>query len=323
MAGASGPGVLNAHAHARPAPSGADPDRYRRVSAVLRRVLVLNLAVALAKVAFGVASGAISILSDGLHSITDSASNVVAMVGVRLAGRPPDEHHPYGHRKFETMASVGILLFLLLALVQVLVTAVERLRSGAVPGISTTSFVVMGATLAVNLLVVAYERREGRRLVSEVLLADARHTTSDIFTSCAVIVALAGVWAGYPAADAWAALLVAGFIGYACWGIADETSRILGDRIVIAESDVSDVVRAVPGVLGCHRIRTRGSADHVFLDLHVWMPAEMTLVDAHALSHVVKDRVMQRFPQIKDAVIHIEPPPIDSAESAASAHRPV
>lgn len=318
VAGAAGPSVLSAqaqaHAHAHPRPpAGGESDRYRQVSAVLGRVLVLNLGVALAKVIFGLASGAISILSDGLHSITDSASNVVAMVGVRLAGRPPDEHHPYGHRKFETMASVGILLFLLVALVQVLLTAIERLRQGTAPEVSTASFGVMGATLAVNLVVVAYERREGRRLVSEVLLADARHTTSDILTSCAVIVALAGVWAGYPAADAWAALVVAVFIGYACWGIADETSRILGDRIVIAESDLSDVVREVPGVLGCHRIRTRGTADHVFLDLHVWLPAEMPLVEAHAVSHVVKDRLMHRFPQIRDAIIHIEPPPAGAA----------
>jgi cation diffusion facilitator family transporter len=309
VAGAPGPGVLS-HTHAHPrADPAAGPDRYRQVSAVLRRVLVLNLVVALAKVLFGLSSGAISILSDGLHSVTDSASNVVAMVGVRLASRPPDDDHPYGHRKFETMASVGILLFLLVALVQVLVTAVDRLRAGGAPEVSMASFGVMGLTLAVNLMVVAYERREGRRLVSEVLMADARHTTSDILTSCAVIVALWGVWAGYPAADAWAALLVAGFIAYACWGVFDETSRILGDRIVIAESDVSDVVRAVPGVIGCHQIRTRGSADHVFLDLHVWLPPEMTLHDAHALSHVVKDRIMQRFPQIKDALIHIEPPP--------------
>jgi cation diffusion facilitator family transporter len=309
VAGTPGPGVLS-HAHATPGPdAAAGPDRYRQVSAVLRRVLVLNLVVALAKVLFGLSSGAISILSDGLHSVTDSASNVVAMVGVRLASRPPDDDHPYGHRKFETMASVGILLFLLVALVQVLITAVDHLRAGGAPEVSPASFGVMGLTLAVNLMVVAYERREGRRLVSEVLMADARHTTSDILTSCAVIVALWAVWAGYPSADAWAALLVAAFIAYACWGVFDETARILGDRIVIAERDVSDIVHAVPGVIGCHQIRTRGSADHVFLDLHVWLPPDMTLHDAHALSHVVKDRIMQRFPQIKDALIHIEPPP--------------
>ena len=283
--------------------------RYVQVSTVLRRVLALNVGVAVAKVAFGWTTGSISILSDGLHSFTDSASNVVALVGVRLASRPADDDHPYGHRKFETLASVGILLFLLLVMVQVLMAAVTRLRDGGSPHVSLASFVVMGVTAVVNVVVVAYERRAGRALVSEVLMADARHTTSDILTSLTVIVALAGVWAGYPEADAIAALVVAVFIGYACWGIFDETSRILGDRVVIAESDVSDVVRAVPGVLGCHHIRTRGSADHVFLDLHVWMAGEMPLVEAHALSHVVKDRVMARFPQIKDAVIHIEPPP--------------
>ena len=283
--------------------------RYARVSTVLRRVLVLNIGVSVAKMAFGWTTGSIAILSDGLHSVTDSASNVVALVGVRLASRPPDDDHPYGHRKFETLASVGILLFLLLVMVQVLMAAVSRLRDGGSPHVSATSFVVMGVTLAVNAFVVVYERRAGRALVSEVLMADARHTTSDILTSLAVIAALAGVWAGYPEADAIAGLVVAVFIGYACWGIFDDTSRILGDRIVIAESDVSDVVLAVPGVLGCHHIRTRGSADHVFLDLHVWMAGQMPLVAAHALSHVVKDHVMARFPQIKDAIIHIEPPP--------------
>ncbi len=283
--------------------------RYRKVSTVLRRVFVLNLGVAAAKIIFGWSTGSISILSDGLHSLTDSASNVVALVGVRLASRPPDDDHPYGHRKFETLTSVGILLFLLVVMVQVLVAAAERLRDGGAPEITVASFAVMIVTLIVNAGVVLYERRAGRALVSEVLMADARHTTSDILTSLTVLVALVGVQAGYPQADAIAGLIIAVFIGYACWAIFSETSRILGDRIVIAGDDVREVVCAVPGVLGCHQIRTRGSADHVFLDLHVWMAGTLPLVEAHALSHIVKDQVMARFPQIKDTVIHIEPPP--------------
>ena len=91
--------------------------------------------------------------------------------------------------------------------------------------------------------------------------------------------------------------------------IATTTTRILSDRIVISEGDLEAVVMSVPGVLGCHHIRTRGSADHVFLDLHVWLDGETPLKDAHALSHVVKDRLMARYPQIADAIIHIEPPP--------------
>ncbi len=123
------------------------------------------------------------------------------------------------------------------------------------------------------------------------------------------IAALAGVRYGVPVLDPIAALIVAGFIGHAGLQIALTTTRILSDRIVISEDDLQREVMSVPGVLGCHRIRTRGLSDHVFLDLHVWLPADMPLVSAHALSHVVKDRVMSRYPQIADAVIHIEPPP--------------
>ena len=98
-------------------------DRYSSVVRVLNRVLVLNLAVAFAKIALGSMTGAVSILTDGFHSLTDSASNVVALVGVSVARRPPDANHPYGHRKYETMASLGILLFLVLVLFEVLAQA--------------------------------------------------------------------------------------------------------------------------------------------------------------------------------------------------------
>jgi cation diffusion facilitator family transporter len=284
-------------------------DRAADVSAVLYRVLLLNLSVAAAKIALGLSTGAVSVLSDGYHSLTDTASNIVGIIGVRIAGAPPDTDHPYGHRKFETMASVGILIFLVIVLTEVLSAAWQRFQEGGEPAIGTLTFAVMGATFLVNLGVVFYERRAGHRLSSEVLLADAHHTLSDLMTSATVILALIGVRLGYAWLDPLAAVVVAGFIGYACWEIFQQTTGILADRIVIAEAAIREVVIGVPGVLGCHHIRTRGPADFVFLDLHVWMDAEMSLTRAHALSHVVKDRLMQAFPQIKDAIIHIEPPP--------------
>jgi cation diffusion facilitator family transporter len=284
-------------------------DRASAVSSVLYRVLILNFVVAAAKIALGLTTGAVSVLSDGFHSLTDTASNVFAIIGVRAASAPPDIEHPYGHRKFETMASVGILIFLLLVLREVLSAAWERFRSGGEPSISALTFAVMGATFVVNLGVVYYERRAGRRLHSEALLADSHHTTSDLLTSLTVIAALIGVSFGYAWLDPAAALVVAGFIGYACWEIFQSTSGILGDRIVIAEDEIRELVTGVPGVLGTHHIRTRGTADFVFLDLHIWMRPDMPLDQAHRLSHVVKDRLMARFPQIKDAIIHIEPPP--------------
>lgn len=283
--------------------------RSAEVAAVLYRVLFLNLIVAAAKIALGLSTGAVSVLSDGYHSLTDTASNVVGIIGVRLAGAPPDQDHPYGHRKFETMASVGILIFLLLVLREVLSAAWERYQHGGEPTITALTFLVMGGTFAINLAVVFYERRAGRRLNSEVLLADAHHTTSDLLTSATVIVALIGVRLGYTWMDPLAALVVACFIGYACWEIFSSTTGILADQIVIPEEEIRSVVTSVPEVMGTHHIRTRGSADFVFLDLHIWMRADMSLDRAHSLSHVVKDRLMARYPQIKDAIIHIEPPP--------------
>jgi cation diffusion facilitator family transporter len=284
-------------------------DRYSAVSRVLVRVMVLNFAVAGAKILLGAASGAVSVLTDGFHSLTDGGSNLVALVALRVARRPPDTDHPYGHRKFETMASVGILVFLLLVIVQVLWAALERLRAPIIPRVDAVTFAVMGATFLVNIAVVSYERRAGRRLSSEVLIADSHHTQSDLFTSLTVIAALIGVTLGFPWLDPFAALIVAGFIGYACWEIFMDTTRILADQIVIAEEEIRAVVGEVPEVLGCHHIRSRGAADHVFLDLHVWLDPSMRLDEAHRISHVVKDLIMARFPQVKDAIIHIEPPP--------------
>ena len=286
-------------------------DRYAEVVRILRRVLYLNLAVAVAKIGLGYSTDTVSILSDGFHSLTDSASNVVALVGVSIAQRPPDANHPYGHRKYETMASIGILAFLIVVLVQVLVTAFNRFLDGSAPRVFPEGIGIMAITLVVNIFVVVYELRAGRRLKSEVLLADARHTRSDVMTSVAVLGALLGVWLGYPILDPLAAVLVAGFIGYAGWEIAKDASRILSDEIVIEESAVRDVLRGVPDVLGCEKIRTRGSADHAFLDLHLWLDPETPLQLAHSKSHEAKDRLMARFPQLVDVVIHIEPPPAD------------
>ncbi len=290
--------------------SGFPPtDRYRAVFRVLFGVLLLNIAVALAKLVLGYATGAVSVISDGFHSLTDSASNIIGMVGLRASRKPPDEDHPYGHRKYETLAAAGIFIFLLFVVIEVARAAFDRLSGGHVPEVGTLSFAVMVGTLAVNLFVVRYESGRGRALNSELLVADAMHTKSDVFTSCAVIVSLIAVRSGYPILDPVGGLVIAVFIARTGWAIARDTSRVLSDRVVLAEDEIRDVVMSVPEVAGCHQIRSRGSADHTFLDLHVWFAADMTLYEAHRLSHVVKDRLMARYPQIADAIIHLEPPP--------------
>lgn len=259
----------------------------------------------------GYATGAVSVISDGFHSLSDSASNVMGFIALRASLKPPDEDHPYGHRKYETLAAAGIFIFLLLVVIEVSRAALNRFGGGPPPQVTTLSFTVMVATVVVNLIVVRYETAEGRRLSSELLQADALHTKSDVFTSCAVLVSLTAVKLGYPLLDPVGGLIIAGFIARTGWQIARDTSRVLSDRVVLNEDDIRKVVMNTPEVVGCHQIRSRGSADHTFLDLHVWYPPAMPLHEAHRLSHIVKDRLMSAFPQIADAIIHIEPPPTE------------
>jgi cation diffusion facilitator family transporter len=286
--------------------------RTAEVTRVLTRVLAANLAVAIAKLTFGYFTATVSIISDGFHSLTDAAANVVALVGLRASGKPPDVDHPYGHRKFETLTAGGIVALLVLVIVEVVRTSLQHLGGATTPRVTGVSFAVMLATLAVNLAVVAYERRAAARLTSELLFADAMHTRSDVLTSLGVLASLVGVQLGYPVLDPLSGLVVALVIGHTGFQIGRQASHILADRIVMAEEDLRTVVMSVPGVLGCHRIRTRGTADHVFLDMHVWVRGDSRLDEAHRLSHVVKDRLMKRYPQIVDAIIHIEPPPPSS-----------
>lgn len=263
----------------------------------------------MAKLTLGYSTGAVSVISDGFHSLTDAASNVMGFVGLRTSRKPPDEDHPYGHRKYETLAAAGIFVFLIFVVIEVTRAAFSRLSGGAAPQVTMLSFAVMLATLAINIGVVRYEGGEARRLNSELLLADALATRSDILTSCAVLVTLAAVRLGYPVLDAAGGLVIAFFIARTGWEIGRNTSRVLADRVVLDEEDIRRVVMGTPEVIGCHQIRSRGSLDHTFLDLHVWYPADMPLYEAHRLSHVVKDRLMEKYPQIADAIIHIEPPP--------------
>jgi cation diffusion facilitator family transporter len=283
--------------------------RHRSVTRVLAVVLAVNVALALAKLLLGYATGAVSIVSDGYHSLTDTASNIMGLIGIRAARKPPDVDHPYGHRKYETLASGAIFVFLLLAVLEIARNAVKHLRAPANAQASGKSMAVMLAALAVNIAVFRFESKRGRALNSELLIADALHTRSDIIATLGVLVALTGVRLGFPLLDPIGGFAIAVLIAHTGYEIARDASQILSDRVMIDEDDIRQVVMSVPDVLGCHHIRSRGSLDHVFLDLHVWLPADAPLKDAHRLSHVVKDRLMETYPQIADAVIHIEPPP--------------
>lgn len=280
----------------------------RDVRRVLWVVLALNVAVAAAKIAWGLASRSSAMYADGFHSLFDGTSNVIALVGIALAARPADESHPYGHSKYETYSAVAIGAMLLFAAYNIGTQAIDHITGGVQhTEVSAISFAVMVGTLAVNFVVTTYERRAGKRLGSEVLLADADHTASDIFVSLGVIVSLGLVQLGFGAADGIVSLIIAGVIVYTALGVLRRASQTLSDSARIPIGDITSCVEGVPGVLSSHHVRTRGTDSNVLVDLHLVVPASITVAEGHDVATSVEDAIRTAFPQVADVVIHIEP----------------
>ena len=285
-----------------------DGGRLRGVKRVLWVILFLNVGVAAAKLLYGLASGSVAMQADGFHSLFDGTSNVVGLVGMSLASQPADRDHPYGHAKYETYASAAIGAMLLLAAWRVGSSALARLvNGGAAPRVDAASFAVMFGTLAVNLFVTAYERRRGRALRSELLLADASHTSSDILVSLGVLVGLVAVRLGYPVADPVIALLVAGAIGWTSWQVFRQAHETFSDAARLPVADVCASAFSIPGVLGCHSIRTRGLSSEVHVDLHIQVDPNATVAAGHAIAEAVERHVCESFAQVSDVIVHLEP----------------
>ncbi len=296
----------------------ATRERIRRIRRVLVIILALNVAVAFAKMGWGYFAGSVAMVADGFHSLFDGASNVVGLVGLGLAARPADRDHPYGHAKYETYASAAIGAMLAFAAYNVGNTAVHRLLEGSPPPrVDAMAFAVMLGTLSVNVGVTLYERSVGMRLGSEILVADASHTASDALVSVGVVLGLIAVRAGYPAADPLIALAVSGVIASTAFNVFRQATVSLSDTARIEPALIAGVCHAIPGVLGCHSIRTRGTAAEVYVDLHVQVDPEWSVTSGHAVAEVVERAICDSFDEVVDVVAHLEPYDVYQASKTA------
>lgn len=280
--------------------------RLAAVRRVLAAVLVLNLGVAAAKLAVGWWTGSLAMVADGFHSLTDTASNVVGLLGISMAARPPDSDHPYGHHKFETLSALFIGGFLALTAWEVLQSCFVRFRSGSIPEVTGWSFAVMVSTMAVNVAVSTWERRRAEELGSLILEADAAHTRSDVYVSLGVLVSLLGVHLGYPRLDLIAALVVTVVIARAAFRIVWESAEHLVDTAAVPPGKIRELALSVPEVEGIHKVRTRGRPEDGQADLHVQVRADLTIDEAHRIGHRVAD-VLRDELGLSDVVVHVEP----------------
>lgn len=294
--------------YTKPADSASGAKRIADIRRMLWIILFLNVAVAAAKLAWGTVIGSTAMQADGFHSFFDGASNVVGLVGMGFAGRPADEDHPYGHGKYETYSSAIIGAMLLFAAYRIGSAAFTALTTNAPPpNVDWMSFAVMILTLVVNLGVTFWERRVGHRLGSSILVADASHTGSDALVSIGVIASLVLVQLGFPKADPIVALLVTVAIVYTAWGVFRQASATLSDSRRIAAEDICAVAVAVPGVLGCHHIRTRGSEAEVYVDLHIQVDPQFTVAQGHEIAEAVERTLAEQYAQVVDVIAHLEP----------------
>jgi cation diffusion facilitator family transporter len=287
-------------------PAAADVAR-QGVRRVLWVTLGLNLVVSLSKIVVGKLSRSTSMQADGYHSLIDGANNVVGLVVTTLAYAPPDEGHPYGHRKFETTATLVIGLALLGVAFGVVEEALRHVSRATVPEIGILNWAVMAGTLAVNLFVAWYEGREGRRLGSAYLQADAAHTRSDIYVTLGVVASFAGARAAVAWVDSVVALAIAAFIAVLGVRILVGSFHTLTDRAVIAPEKITPVVLGVRGVRHCREVRTRGGPDAVYVDLIAHVDSTLTLRQAHDVADRIEEALQRAFPEIVDVVVHLEP----------------
>jgi len=282
-------------------------DRFEKIRMILFIILLLNLGVALAKLVYGMLTDTLSMQADGYHSLFDGVSNVIGLIGIQIASRPPDKEHPYGHRKFETMATIAIAVLLIFVGFEILHSAIDRFATGMQPDVTSMSFAVMVATMGINLFVTTYEHKQGVLLGSEILIADSMHTKSDIYVSLSVIAGLIAIRMGYPVVDPAIALIIAGVIVRAGILMICQSTYTLCDVSRLDDDAICPVVNSIEGVLECHRVRTRGVVDDIHIDLHIKVSPDMHTDKAHAIAHAVEERLKENFTGVSDVIVHIEP----------------
>ena len=278
------------------------------VRATLLFILVLNACVAITKVVIGLRTGALSVLGAALESGLDMLNNVIGMVLTGLAARAPDEDHPYGHDKFETLGALGVVGFLSISCFELLKGGIGALISERLPRApNVLEITILALTALVNVFVVWYERRRGRELNSPFLLADAEHTRSDIYVTFLAISSLLLTRFGYGAADAPLAIIVALLIAWSGAKILRQSIPVLVDARAIDAEELRRKVRGVPGVRDVRGVRSRFTSSGIlFAELTIGVAGSVSVEDAHAIADAVERKIGELL-GAAEVTVHVEP----------------
>jgi len=274
---------------------------------VLLGLLAANLAVVAAKLIVALASGSLAVLGSAVDSGMDALSNVLALTVVRVAAKEPDEDHPYGHSKFETLGALAIVGFLSISCFELVRGAVNHLTGGARRvEITDLQLALLVLTLGGNVLIAWYEQRRGVELKSELLIADAAHTRVDVFVSVGVLVAVLLARYGWWWIDPVSAIVVAVVIMLVAYRILARTVPVLVDQRAVPTRDIQNTAQRVPGVKSAYGIRSRGPSDLRYAEVTIAVDRHADVEAAHAIADQVEAR-LKRDLQLHEVTVHVEP----------------
>jgi cation diffusion facilitator family transporter len=282
--------------------------RFKGIIRVLFFVLAVHLLMAAGKLFLGWKTGSLAILSDGVHSLLDGASSVIGILAITVASRPPDQDHPYGHRKFEILATLALAGLLLLTCWELLGTAIQRLMHPvALPEFSLSAVLFMVGALGIHYSIARYEKDRGERYDSPLLIADSIHARSDFFTT---LLALTGIIAGklgWYWLDAVAAMGIVVIIGLAASGIIYECVATVTEANRLNPQKVREVAESVDDVANAHAIRSHGMANDIHLDLHIQIASSLDAEAVFDIENRVARELKKQFPGVSHVSIRHEP----------------
>ncbi len=272
-------------------------------------LLAINASVVGAKLLVAIASGSLAIFGSALDSAVDALNNVLALIVVRVAAREPDEDHPYGHGKFETLGALGIVGFLSITCFELVRSAVNRLVEGAGASrvtVTDADLAALVATLGVNVVTTWYEHRRGVELGSELLVADAAHTRADVLLTAGVLVGVLFARQGWWWIDPAVAIVVTLVIAFVAYGILVRTVPVLVDERAVPTRDIQATAQAVPGVKSAYGIRSRGPSDLRYAEVTIAVDRRADVAAAHSIADAVEERLRSDL-RLHEVTVHIEP----------------
>jgi len=286
----------------------SDAARTSRIRRVLLTALAVNALLAAFKFGIGWKLGSLSVLSDAVHSLLDGGASVIALIGITAAARPPDANHPYGHRKFEILTTIIVAGLLFLSAWEILGAAVSRLlREAPAPDFSAMGVGLLGLGVVANLILSRWERKAGLEVSSPLLLADAAHTRTDVFSSLLAIAALAGSQLGLPWLDPLFAIGIVILLARAIYEILIEGVKVVSDATRLDPDQIRDVAEAVAGVRGAHAIRSHGMTNDIHIDLHIQVEEQLTTRQVYEIENQVSEALRQKFPGVTHVALRHEP----------------